>query len=308
MLAGRTDYFTGIARKDLFSRFLVPSKGNLRKPLVYLLNNNALASFIPCEQARTIQQRYNSATASGVPDNVRLSAVFETRGDGSNGSLLSKDASLEPEITDLLRYEINKLYTRLIANSAHRNSDGTFELLDNGSTYCGCGAFVLSGDKDNAGGDRPYLLLEKRWKVSEENDNLSYPSGGSCDLYTPDDNIPQDLEELKALEADPFKTAARELREEINILLEPGDLQLISLGIDVNRNLQQFSFLYESDEPARRILERARYAGTPREGFTFYIPFQRQAILSILNNYQMESGAVYSLMRITDIKADRLWS
>jgi 8-oxo-dGTP pyrophosphatase MutT (NUDIX family) len=120
--------------------------------------------------------------------------------------------------------------------------------------------------------------------VSEENDNLSYPSGGSCDFFTPDDGIPLNtkeikgftLEQIKDLEADPFKTAAREMREELNILINPNELQLISFGIDMNRNLQQFSFLYESPHSAERILARKRFAATPREGFTFYLPFHRK--------------------------------
>jgi hypothetical protein len=30
-------------------------------------------------------------------------------------------------------------------------------------------------------------------------------------------------------------------------------------------------------------------------------------ICDILNNYQMESGAVYSLMRLLELKSHRLW-
>ncbi|MDR3053072.1 MAG: hypothetical protein LBU48_04355 [Coriobacteriales bacterium] len=293
--AGKTDYFTGIARKDLFARCLVPSRGNLRVPLLYLLNHNALDSFVASKKAYALQERYNSPALRGEPPTARLAAA------------LASDLSLESEIFEKLSYEINKLYKTLIADSCRKAADGSIRLFDNGATYTGCGTFILTSDTDAAGNDRPFLLLEKRWKVSEENDNLSYPSGASCDLYSPDDGIPQDLEELKVLEANPFKTAVRELREELNVMIDTRDLELVSFGIDVNRNLQQFSFLYESDQAARMIIERARYAPTAREGFTFFIPFERQAILDILNNYHIESGAVYSLMRIMELKHHRLW-
>jgi hypothetical protein len=293
--AGKSDYFTGIARKDLFARFLVPSVGNLRHPLVYLLDRGLLPRFVACEDARKLQRLYDDPALESTPGNVRLTKLF------------AKGAISEQVVTDLLRYEINRLYTEIIAPSARRDEDGSLHFLDNGSTYTGCGVFVLTADTDEAGNDRPLLLLEKRWKVSEENDNLSYPSGGSCDFYTPLDNVPFEREDLKGLEADPFKTAARELHEELNILTRPDDLTLISFGIDVNRNLQQFSFLYESPQTAQIILERKRYAGTPREGFTFTLPFDRAVILDILNNYQIEAGAIYSLMRLMDLKAARLW-
>jgi len=293
--AGKSDYFTGIARKDLFSRFLVPSVGNLRQPLLYLLEQGTLPELVPLRVARDAQERYNRLAEKGGPSNVRLS------------QLLTDNPELEPELMGKVRDNVDEMYARLIAASHRRDEQGGLHFLDNGSTYTGCGTFVLTNDCDAAGRPRPYLLLEKRWRVSEENDNLSYPSGGSCDLYLPDDNVPQDCELLKELEANPFLTAARELREELNLMCSPGDLELVSFGIDVNRNLQQFSFVLETSQSAQRILERKDYATTPREGLTFFLPFQRQVICDILNNYQMESGAVYSLMRLMELKADKLW-
>jgi hypothetical protein len=293
--AGKSDYFTGIARKDLFARFLVPSTGNLQRPLIYLLERGTLPELIPFTLARRTQERYASDELAGLPSTVRLAQLFED------------DPATERELTQLLRHEINRLYATLIDQSARRSAEGVPQFEDSGSAYTGCGTFVLTSDVDSRGNDRPFLLMERRWMVSEENDNLSYPSGGSCDFYSPDDNVPLDEESLKDLEADPFKTAARELREELNVLIEPSELALISFGIDVNRNLQQFSFLYESPWPAKRILARKRYATTPREGLTFAVPFHRQALCDILNNYQMESGAVYSLMRLMTLRKERLW-
>jgi hypothetical protein len=295
--AGKCDYFTGVARKDLFSRFLVPSVGNLRQPLLYLLEHGTLPEFVLQSAARTAQRRYQEMADEGDPPNVRLSRLF------------ASDPALEAELTRLLRDKIDELYARVVAASHTLGERGAIHILDNGATYTGCGTFVLTGDRDAEGCDRPYLLLEKRWRVSEENDNLSYPSGGSCDLYVPDDRVPQtaEWEALKELEGSPFITAARELREELNLICRPDDLQLVSFGIDVNRNLQQFSFVLETDHSAQHILDRKHFAATPREGFTFFLPFERRVICDILNNYQMESGAVYSLMRLLELKSHRLW-
>jgi hypothetical protein len=294
--AGKCDYFTCVARKDLFSRFLVPSVGNIRQPLLYLLERGTLPELICLSVAETTQKRYREMANEGAP-NVRLSRLF------------ADSPGLEAELTMLLRNKIDEMYTRIVKTSHVLDDAGVLHIKDNGSTYTGCGTFVLTGDRDAEGCDRPLLLLEKRWRVSEENDNLSYPSGGSCDFYVPDDHVPQgEYERLKVLEASPFLTAARELREELNLICLPDDLQLVSFGIDVNRNLQQFSFVLETPQTARYILERKRFAATPCEGLTFFLPFERQAICSVLNNYQMESGAVYSLMRLMELKAHRLWT
>jgi hypothetical protein len=295
--AGKCDYFTGVARKDLFSRFLVPSVGNLRQPLLYLLERGTLPELLLHSSARTAQQRYEEMAGEGDSPNVRLSRLFADCPD------------LETKLTELLRNKIDEMYAGIVKASHVLDEKGALRILDNGSTYTGCGTFVLTGDRDAEGRARPFLLLEKRWRVSEENDNLSYPSGGSCDLYVPDDHVPQqEYEYLKEFEASPFLTAVRELREELNLICVPDDLELVSFGIDVNRNLQQFSFLLETPQTAHRILERKRFAATPREGFTFFLPFERQAICSILNNYQMESGAVYSLMCLMELKRHLLWT
>jgi hypothetical protein len=328
--AGKCDYFTGVARKDLFSRFLVPSTGNLRQPLLYLLERGTLPEFVVNTVADEAQRRYREMADRMDPPNARLSHLF------------ADNPQLEAQLMLLLKFKIDELYARTVAASHRLDENGGLHILDNGATYTGCGTFVLTGDRDAAGHDRPLLLLEKRWRVSEENDNLSYPSGGSCDLYIPDDRVPgggyvpplfsrlepgdesqreepqrggaqqegdaeEDCEYLKELEASPFLTATRELREELNLICRPEDLQLVSFGIDVNRNLQQFSFVLETAQTARRILKRKRFAATPREGFTFILPFERRAICDVLNNYQMESGAVYSLMRLLKLKAHRLW-
>jgi 8-oxo-dGTP pyrophosphatase MutT (NUDIX family) len=294
--AGKCDYFTGVARKDLFSRFLVPSVGNLRQPLLYLLEHGTLYEFVPYSQARTAQRRYREMADQGDPPNVRL------------GRLFADDPELEESLMALLHHKVDEAYTTIVNVSHTLDENGDIRIFDTGATYTGCGTFVLTGDRDAEGRDRPFLLLEKRWRVSEENDNLSYPSGGSCDLYIPD-GIPQkeENEHLRELEASPFATAVRELREELNLICHPEDLQLVSFGIDVNRNLQQFSFLLESSQRAQHILDRKHFAATPREGFTFFLPFERQVICDILNNYQMESGAIYSLMRLLELKSHRLW-
>jgi hypothetical protein len=295
--AGKCDYFTGVARKDLFSRFLVPSVGNLRQPLLYLLERGTLPEFVFLAVAKTAQERYLEMAGEGDSPNVRL------------GRLFAEYPDLETKLTELLRNKIDEMYASIVKASHVLGEKGALRILDNGSTYTGCGTFVLTGDRDAEGRARPFLLLEKRWRVSEENDNLSYPSGGSCDLYVPDDHVPQqEYEYLKEFEASPFLTAVRELREELNLICAPEDLELVSFGIDVNRNLQQFSFVLETPQTASRVLERKRFAATPREGFTFFLPFERQAIYSILNNYQMESGAVYSLMRLLELKKHLLWT
>jgi hypothetical protein len=73
-------------------------------------------------------------------------------------------------------------------------------------------------------------------------------------------------------------------------------LQLISFGIDFERYLQQFSFYHRSDLTADQLLERSKHSVSCNEQVHFARPFTAENISRLIHEYEIEPGAVVSLI------------
>lgn len=329
MKIGKIDFFTALSRRDFFLQYLSPSDENLSKLLIEWLRYNFLEVFLPeYNCAKELQVSFEKEEEKDkIENSIKLDKNYYTEN--------TNDFDYRPRINQVkaLMYEkIQKLYKQHVDMNVS-GLDGGYYIGNTGTTFTGCGTFVLTTERDERGNDlnRPMLLFERRWQVSEQSGTLCYPSAGSCEMYVPSDykdlaekvyiqykhQITQNFEEINdrvfkyeeewKLEASPFLTACRELKEELELNIEIEDLEFVSFGIDVNRNLQQFSFLHISKLSANEILEKAKLARDSNEGITFIIPFKKNVINEILKNYQLEPAAVYSLLRILEIKKDLLW-
>jgi len=274
MRLGAIPVFMGDARLALFTKFLYP--GNEDKALHYLKEKDRLTQFMP-------EALHGDSYAS---------------------------------LKEQFRNAANAFYKCRVADTV-KQTDDAVEIHGDGIGYMGCGTFILTGDTDGQGGDRPFLLLELRRRVTQEAGGLGYPSAGSCDLYEPYEGTGslrppiqpiEDVEREKTdVMASPFVTIERELLEELALRVDPDKIQLISFGIDTNRNLQQFSFLHESPLTAKTIMNKKKNAEYRFEGSTFAVPFCKKAIMELLRRCQLEPAAVYSLLRVMDLKKNRLW-
>jgi hypothetical protein len=285
------DYYIGVAVRNLFKQTLIPSQDNIRSRVIpLLLRLGCLTQFVDDDEATALQQHF---------------------------TLTEKCDSVSPELIDAIRNAVISLYKGLV-RPEETDNPSPFDV--NTASFAGCGLFILTGDR--IGGVRyPMLLLEKRWKVSEKTNDLCYPSAGSCDYFNSvvyknpnqykrlyEDDVAFDkYKQYIPREANPFETARRELYEELFISAKLDDIRLISFGIDEDRLLQQFSFLYETDETAEEILARAVYAVTLEEGKTFAIPFSSRVIRLILKNFVLEPGAAYSLQRLMVLRKNLIW-
>lgn len=150
---------------------------------------------------------------------------------------------------------------------------------------CGGGTWVVTRDH--------YLAVSFRTRVAEESGKLGYSSSGSYGRYT--------AEAGERKDNTPGLAMCKELAEEIGLIdLVPGDLTLISLGIDLNRYLIQFSYRLESPLTAQQLADRrAEWATTADEQILFFVPLERpDAALALLTQCEFEPGAAYSLYRL----------
>lgn len=299
MKVGRIPYFTAVARRNFFMGYIAPSPDNIKKILIALIEKNLLSEFLPNnEKAVEVTTLCSNMNSENIQEYI-------------NAHINQSDINY---LINSTKDEIDNLYRKHILYNTEKRVDGSIEIHNTGTTFCGCGTFILTNDRGTDGKRQPWLMLEKRKNVSEEEGNLCYPSAGSCDFYDSSDyrgNFEKHGMAGEArwrLEANPFKTAARELHEELMVIANPEDLQFICFGIDVNRNLQQFSLLLESQDTAAEILEYSKFAMDADEGIAFIVPFKKDIIFGLLKRYQLEPAAVYALTRLVEIKKDLLWT
>lgn len=150
---------------------------------------------------------------------------------------------------------------------------------------CGGGVWVVTRDG--------FLVLSLRTNVAEEAGKLSYSASGSYGRYTQQNGQQQDNT--------PGLAMCKELWEELGLEnISPQDLTLISLGIDLNRCLIQFSYLLESPLTAEDILFcRQDLATTADEQIICFAPLDTPDLCwSLLEQCEFEPGAAYSLVRL----------
>ncbi len=150
---------------------------------------------------------------------------------------------------------------------------------------CGGGVWVITRDG--------FLVLSLRTNVAEEPGKLGYSSSGSYGRYTEQGG--------RQLDNTPGLAMCKEVREELGLEdLSPQELTLISLGIDLNRCLIQFSYLLESSLTAEDLFFcRQDIATTADEQVVFFVPLDTPDLCwSLLEQCEFEPGAAYSLVRL----------
>lgn len=162
-------------------------------------------------------------------------------------------------------------------------SNAENKLVQRPWTSCGGGCWIIV--TDGSTGDK-YIMVSYRnpAKVDELVNTLSYSSSGSFEYA----------------DANPAQGMMREIEEELGLIVDsPQDLVLISLGVDVERYIVQFSYVWETDLTIQEIdVGRKTLATTPGEQSIFYIPFTREAIEIFVQTCAFEPGAAYSLLNL----------
>ena len=151
---------------------------------------------------------------------------------------------------------------------------------------CGGGTWVRT--KDGC------LAVSYRTNVAEEQGKLGYSASGGFDKYTSTGDL-----------SSPLLSMMMELHEELGIdrdvmERERRNIVLISLGVDIPRKLIQFSYFWDCPLTSRE-LARCRSDGScvsADEQVVFFIPFRKDEIRYLLESYELEPGAAFSLVRI----------
>ena len=136
---------------------------------------------------------------------------------------------------------------------------------------CGGGIWIRS--KDN------YLMVSYRKPsgVTEIPDMLSYSSSGAFERFIPHYQG----------QGSPGKNMAKEIFEEVGVPIEyipVEELTIISLGIDANRTLIQFSFFWDSPYSVDELIRFRLSARDSREQYAFFIPFEEKIINEFLES------------------------
>ena len=98
----------------------------------------------------------------------------------------------------------------------------------------------------------------------------------------------------------PAQAMAREIQEELGLPApKPEALTLLSLGVDTERYLLQFSYLWETDYTLSQVSRcRRNRAPTAGEQTIFFVPLEPSVCEAFLCQAAFEPGAAYSLMRL----------
>lgn len=136
------------------------------------------------------------------------------------------------------------------------------------------------------GNGSPYVILSLRnpRKVAEVAGRLGYGASGSYDRS----------------DSTPAQAMAREIQEELGLPApQPEALTLLSLGVDTERYLLQFSYLWETDYTLSQVSRcRRNRAPTAGEQTIFFVPLEPSVCEAFLRQAAFEPGAAYSLMRL----------
>lgn len=150
--------------------------------------------------------------------------------------------------------------------------------------WASCGGGVWPVVRDGNGS--PYVILSLRnpRKVAEVAGRLGYGASGSYDRS----------------DGTPAQAMAREIQEELGLPApKPEALTLLSLGVDTERYLLQFSYLWETDYTLSQVSRcRRNRAPTAGEQTIFFVPLAPPVCEAFLRQAAFEPGAAYSLMRL----------
>ena len=144
--------------------------------------------------------------------------------------------------------------------------------------WASCGGGVWPVVRDGNGSPR------NPRKVAEVAGRLGYGASGSYDRS----------------DGTPAQAMAREIQEELGLPApKPEALTLLSLGVDTERYLLQFSYLWETDYTLSQVSRcRRNRAPTAGEQTIFFVPLEPSVCEAFLRQAAFEPGAAYSLMRL----------
>ena len=292
---GRKDFFTAIADRNLALDFISPTQENLDRAILYLLElgNNALETYLPGEDSARLQEIYNCI----IFDKKEPAAVFTAIRDGNT-------AKVYENLKKRLRAEFDKLIGDIFFKKAIGKS-----YRDAMLGFCGVGLFILVTEESGY----TYLLLSLRsGRVSEVPNKLSYAASGSIDFYLkPFETLKRELDpRFRQSFVDPFRNAAKEAYEEIALVdLEPKNLILNGVGLNLENFVVQFDFIYHAFTPnggSGQIVDDSVNA-EDFESELFRIPFSKRLVEALVSNYAVEITAACSLLRILDSHSEFLW-
>lgn len=137
-----------------------------------------------------------------------------------------------------------------------------------------------------------YLIVSYRGEtVNEIPGVISYSASGGFDRKIWNGQMYED--------GSPSKSMIKEIKEELNVEMKSGDLEIISFGIDLlGGPWMQFSFFGKC---GLRKDELTRAAAKDNHEFrAFFVPFTKDAVRALLRKAKMEAGAEYSLYEIME--------
>ena len=145
----------------------------------------------------------------------------------------------------------------------------------------GCGLFVITGDE--------YVILSHREKVAEYPGTVSYSASGSMSWTFPGTD---------EFEVNPFITIAREAHEELGVRIDPKEMVLYSVGLDVNAFFVQFTFCAEIGLFAEEVLAQWSTAVARYEQEAFAVPLEPALLAQVVVGYSMEPAAKATLIQL----------
>lgn len=252
-----------------------------------------------CDFQEEVQKKKDAADKIGYkshPPKLCLVDYLETRSEDLNGGETKYDLSLTFGTSHYLenlvwRDELQRnkkeqeIFRAVLASSSKEHLQG----FDHGPwAAAGGGCWVITSDN--------FLVMSYRspTRVGEVAGRLGYSSSGSYGRYTVDSCGSR-------IDNTPGNAMVKELSEELGLPeVKPEELVQISLGLDLERGLAQWSYLLQSKYAADNIAYfRQDWATTADEQTVFFVPLETPDICyRLLSKCEFEPGSAFSLYRL----------
>ena len=252
-----------------------------------------------CDFQEELQKKDAAAKMMGYtshPPKLCLVDYLETRSEDLNGGETKYDLSLTFGTSHYLenlvwRDELRRnkkeqeIFRAVLASSSKEHLQG----FDHGPwAAAGGGCWVITSDN--------FLVMSYRspTRVGEVAGRLAYSASGSYGRYTVDScGMP--------IDNTPGNAMVKELNEELGLPeVKPEELVQISLGLDLERGLAQWSYFLQSKYAADDIAYfRQDWATTADEQTIFFVPLETPDICyRLLSKCEFEPGSAFSLYRL----------
>lgn len=252
-----------------------------------------------CDFQEELQKKDAAAKMMGYtshPPKLCLVDYLETRSEDLNGGETKYDLSLTFGTSHYLenlvwRDELQRnkkeqeIFRAVLASSSKEHLQG----FDHGPwAAAGGGCWVITSDN--------FLVMSYRspTRVGEVAGRLGYSASGSYGRGTVDScGMP--------IDNTPGNAMVKELNEELGLPeVKPEELVQISLGLDLERGLAQWSYFLQSKYAADDIAYfRQDWATTADEQTVFFVPLETPDICyRLLSKCEFEPGSAFSLYRL----------